>query len=542
MISNFANKLRLVLSHRVTSLVIVLAAIGGRSLQLMFFSYLGGDRSHQALATQNFAYGKGISIAHVLPGNLSEIIYEPLIKWPPGYSFLLSPFYKLFNHNYIIAGLVLDVIFAAILILTTRAILKILGTQIYIVNLFTIMTGFVIYSFYKQPYADAIAITLFITALLFTLRLLRNTTRWIWNSLLISFSLIFCAFAKYLYIPVVFVIPAFLFTKALLDKERQLKKSSLYIFSLVTVAIAALLLYQKSVSGQAAYITEPTRGFYPENLLHSFPYLPASFINPETIGLLSRQPYQQGSLLNNLLQLIHLAGFVILLVYCLLYFFKNGVRKLSLVNSFYYISFLAVFAVMAVLSLLSLRVAKELDIWTYVQEARYYGLAVVLLQLCIFLYFNNNRHNLKRTGKLVLGLIFLLMLPDMARGILFSTKRAIRFNREEYTWQIEYKIQQEAEKVIQAQKKKHNVSAVVLAGSSDYMNNRVALNSHLPMMYKTQLINTPAAFNTRQPVLLFVLLRADELVNFQPFLSNPNKEVAGYINGFYFYTIYVAPH
>ncbi|OSZ77405.1 hypothetical protein CAP36_13520 [Chitinophagaceae bacterium IBVUCB2] len=535
------TKLKLLLSNRPVTFFIVLGAITGRISQLLFFSYLGGDRSHQALATQNFVYGKGISIAQVLPNNLSEIIYEPLIKWPPGYSFLLTPFYKLFNHNYIVAGLALDILFAAILIFVTRAILKNLGTPIYLTNLFTLMTGFVIYSFYKQPYADAIAITLYLTALLFTLRLIKNPATWKFDTLAIVLSLIFCAFAKYLYIPVVFVIPFFLLIKGSYDKQRIIKIASLIVLLAVTASISALLIYQKSVSGTAAYITEPTRGFYPENLLHSYPYLPAAFINPETIGLFFRLPYQQGSWINSLLQVIHLLGFLILSFFSLKFFIRKGIKNISHTNSFYYLIFLSLFAVVAVLSLLSLRVAKELNIWTYVQEARYYGLAIILLQLATFVYFNTRFNHPSKIAKFVAAALFLLLVPDMARGILFSAKRVMKFNSEEYTWKIEYKTQELAEKVVQEQKKKYNVSKVVLTGSSDYMNNRVALNSHLPMMYKTELINNLGSFNTKEPVLLFVLLRSDVLSNFQPFLSNPNKEVAGYINGFYFYTVYVAP-
>lgn len=536
------NKLKFILSNKAVTFFIVLAAIIGRIMQLLFFSYLGGDRSHQALATQNFVFGKGITISHVLPTNLSEIIYEPLIKWPPGYSFLLTPFYKLFNHNYIVAGIVLDILFAALLIFVTRAILKILGTPLYFINLFTIMTGFIIYSFYKQPYADAIAITLYLTALLFTLGLIKNPRVWMLKTFAIVLSLIFCAFAKYLYIPVVFVIPFFLLVIGIFNKQKTLKTSSFVIFLLLTAAITSLLIYQKSVSGSAAYITEPTRGFYPENLLHSYPYLPAIFINPETIGLFLRQPHQQGSLLNSLLQIVHLLGFIFLIGYGLLFFIRKGIKNIPLVNSFYYISLLSALAVMAVLSFLSLRVAKELNIWTYVQEARYYGLAIILIQLATFVYFKSNFNNSSKISKFIATALLLLMVPDMARGVLFSAKRAVKFSSEEYTWQKEYKIQEQAEKVIEEQKKKHKVSNVILAGSSDYMNNRVALNSHLPMMYNTDLLNSPDSFNTKEPVLLFVLLRSDVLLNFQPFLSNPNKEVAGYINGFYFYTVYVAPH
>jgi len=188
---------------------------------------------------------------------------------------------------------------------------------------------------------------------------------------------------------------------------------------------------------------------------------------------------------------------------------------------------------------LSLTIEKEDGYWTYVQEARYYGFPVILIQLSFFTYYYY-----KKTVKIIkYAFLFglLLMLPDMFRGIFFSASRIINFNKETPSWKIEYNLQQYAEAAIQKAKEKYPVKNVILAGSSDYVNNRISVYSRIPQMKNIETLNYPAELNTKTPTLILVVLRNDALPVFRPFLDYPNKEVAGYVNGFYFYTVYVAP-
>ncbi|HEU4904381.1 MAG TPA: hypothetical protein VFT06_16355, partial [Flavisolibacter sp.] len=94
---SLADKL---LSSPAASLLVVLTAIAGRCIQLVFFYNIRVDASYQLMATDNFLHGHGISTGQVLANNLAETIYTPLTQWPPGYSLLLAPFYALFQHRY----------------------------------------------------------------------------------------------------------------------------------------------------------------------------------------------------------------------------------------------------------------------------------------------------------------------------------------------------------------------------------------------------------------------------------------------------------
>ena len=209
MMTSSLNKTKAFLSDKKVTFAIIAFAIAVRIIQLIFFYNIRVDGMYQVMAMQNFVDGHGVSLSKVLSSDLSTPVYEPLINWPPGYSLLLSPFYILFNHNYIAAGLALDILAAITLIFICRRILKLLETPLYLVNIFTLLTGFFIYYFYFIASSDAIAITFFLMAVYFTLVLLNKGRRSAKTTAAIIISLFLCGFIKYLFIPVVFIIPVF---------------------------------------------------------------------------------------------------------------------------------------------------------------------------------------------------------------------------------------------------------------------------------------------------------------------------------------------
>lgn len=146
------------------SLLIVGMAIGVRAVQLVFYLDSFFDTSFQVIATQQLTQGHGISTALVLPGDLSQVIYQPLNNWPPGYSLLLAPFYLLFGKQYLLACGILDLLAAIAIILLSRKILRLLDIPLYLVNLFTILTSFFIYYFYYTGSTDGIAIAFYLAA------------------------------------------------------------------------------------------------------------------------------------------------------------------------------------------------------------------------------------------------------------------------------------------------------------------------------------------------------------------------------------------
>ncbi len=535
----FINRIKYILSDKWTSIAIISLAIVARVIQLIFFYNLRVDGMYQVMAMQNFAEGHGISTAKVLPADLSAIVYERLINWPPGYSILLSPFYILTGHNYMLAGIILDVLAAIAMIFTCRAILRTLDTPAWLFNLFTLLTAFFIYYFYFINSSDAIAISFFLGAIFFALQALKKNKFSSGSIIAITACLFISGLIKYLFIPVVFIVPLFIALKGWSDKNRSFLRAGILSIVVLVVLLGGGLAWQKLNTGSAVYISEPTRDFYPDNLLGAHPAIPASFINPDTVTKVTSASVS--GIIFRIFQSIHLFLLIGLSVYMLRRIFRKGFKALPLHKCFFYLGYFLLLGISLVLVILSLRVGKEENIpghlWTYVEEPRYYGLIHVLVQLSVFILYVYQRT--KALKYIAIGCM-LLLLPETFRGMIFTANRVTDVKQERYTWQNEWEIQDYADMTIRKNKK--SGQKVVVSGSSYYINYRVSLYSHIPVLVDWNALIDPASVNTKQPVMLLLILEEKDLFAKENFIREHENKLAGYFRGFYFYTIHVNPH
>lgn len=542
--TSFLNRIKVILSDRNASIAIIALAIVARVIQLIFFYNVRVDGMYQVMAMQNFVEGHGISIGKVIPQDLSTVIYEPLTRWPPGYSLLLAPFYLLFNHNYIVAGIALDILAAIILIFACRKILRTLESPLYLVNLFTLLTGFFIYYFYFINSSDAVAICLFLLAISTTLSLLKKERSSPGTVVLISICLFLCGLIKYLFIPVVFVVPAFLFLKGMADKNRSIKMAGAFTFILLFVLLGGVLGWQKINSDSVGYISESARGFYPENLVGAHPAIPASFVNTDTISLAFPADSPAMTIFFRFIQCLHLVLFLVAAFYVFKRIIRYGFKKMAATDSFFYLGFFLSAGITLVLAILSLTVGKEENIpgswWTYVEEPRYYGLIHVLVQLGVFVLFQYYRANGSKRLKYLMIILTLLLLPETFRGILFTARRVVNAKNEEYSWHVEKDIQMYGRNIIKREKQPDE--NVVVTGSSYYIYYRMGMYNHMPALTNAGSINNLSTLNTNKPTLLLVLLNEEDDDRYQQFRLAKETQFAGEMQGVYFYTVHVKPH
>jgi hypothetical protein len=539
-----AASIKPVLSSRAITLLIISVAVLSRIIQLLFFYNIHFDPSYQVIATENLLTGHGITITKAAVDNLSTPVYEPLIMWPPGYTLLLTPFYVLFGHNYMLAGITLDILFALILLFSCRAILKTLNTELWLINLFTLFTAFFIYFFYFMASSDAIAISLFAAALLYSLKIIKTKHAPLQQVILIAVCLGLCALLKYLYIPVALVIPAYLVFTGIINKEKAIQKAGYIGFSFVLFIAAVTLIYQKSISGSATYISATGRGFYPEHLLESYPFIPASFFNPASATSLTGNAATESFLLTAF-KIVHLLFLLVITFFFIRHWRQKGLRNLTMGSNFFYIAFVLSVSITLLLAVLSVRVEKEQILpgylWTYVQEPRYYGLITVLLHLSLFVLYQYYTDTQKSPLKYLLLFFFLLLLPEFFRGLIFTGKRVLHFNTEEYSWQWENRFQHYADSIIQERNTTAPVSNVVVAGPTYYLNNRVSIWSNAAALHDATQLNRLSSLKTMDSVLLLAIIDSTQFQQFQPFLADSTKELAGQFDRFYFYTVYVRP-
>jgi hypothetical protein len=546
MTASFSDKLKHFLSDPRVTIAVIGIALVSRLIHLIYFYTIGFDISYQVIAMHNFVTGDGITISKAIPADIGTTIFEPLINWPPGYTLLLTPFYLLSGYNYIIAGLTLDVIAAITLIFTCRAILKTLSVPLHFINLFTLFNGFYIYRFYQIASSDAIAVSIFLVAIYFTLKLFQQPQHWRSKAVIITICLFICSTIKYLFVPVVFVIPALLIVVGIADKVRSLKKAGLFCFLVLAIIIGGLLYWQQSLSGSMGYVSATGRGFYPAHLLSAYPFIPAAFLQPGTTGILINQPSETGDPIYRLFQWVHILLLLLIFYHTLRVILKNRFHGLTASGFFYYLSFSLCLAITLVLAALSLRVTKEEIMpgyfWTYVEELRYYGLATILFHIGLFVAYTHYRPSVKWSRGAWTILLLLLVLPELCRGIIFDTRRVLQFRKEEYTWQFEYDFQQYADNIIAKERSIQAFDNLVVTGSSHYMNNRVAVYSHAAVLTDNTAVNDLNSINASRPALLLVMLHENELAAFKPFIEAKRGKVAGYFGGLYFYTVYVTPH
>jgi hypothetical protein len=301
-----------------------------------------------------------------------------------------------------------------------------------------------------------------------------------------------------------------------------------------------MLAWQQYNSGSAAHISQPGRGFFPEHLLDAYPAIPSAFLQPDSIGILTGQPVGTGTMIYRLFQWLHLFSGMAGLWFATRLWLENRGKGLSMTTGYLALTTGILLTITVLLALLSLIVPREEILpgwlWTYVEEPRYYGLAIVMIQLGLFICAGMKKP-LSRGKRNLLFFLFLLLFAEMIRGMIFTANRVARFGKEEYHWQYEYRFQKYADEILR--KDTSNITRRAVTGSSHYMNNRVSLYSNIPVLNANESINDLTSLQTSVPMLLLVIIHEKDFPNFRSFLEN--QEATGHFEGYSFFTIYVKP-
>lgn len=529
------------LSTKKVTWLILAAVIIARILQLLFLFNTRNDMSYQIIAAQSFYTGHGVSLPRIMADDLSLVQYDLLVQWPPGFSLLFVPFYALCGQDYLFAALLVNILSALVLVFVCRGTLKLLSLPLPIINLFTLFSGFSLSYFYLKPCTDSTAISFLLLAVYFSLSLLASEKRWLLKTAGIALALWCCAFIKYLYLPVVFVAPGLLLAKGFSSNDSRLRKAGAFIFSFLILATFAYLFQQSTSSGTVGYIKEPSRGWFPENLLAAHPFFPASLLKPETVEWFAGQMVYK--VIMPLFQVVHVFMLLLFLWYGHRALLRNRQKKLLPVSGFYSIGFVLSVAITFLLVFLSLRVAKEFvdagQFWTYVEEPRYYGAIHVFLQLAVFSLYRFTRFQKKL--KLIFYGLLLLMVPELVRGMVFTGNRLVHLGREEYGWQTELKFQRLTAKLLAAAQTSEKEAKPVLIGTSDWMTVRASLYNKIPFVEDVSVLNHLSSAKTTKPVLLFVMIRDEQLTEFMPFILAEGTRFLGSGERFRFYSHLLLP-
>ncbi len=263
--------------------VLAIVAINGIQLSV---PNLGWDNSFSIAAAKNISEGHGFSIKLASAQDISKVYYEPLIKWPPGYSLLLVLVHATGLFDWIWSAYFLNAAGLTLLVMLLKKILVQLEFPLWIIHPAVLYFGFLFHFYTGIYFSDIFALLFFMMGCSLLLQYVKGEQKTISLIFISAFLFAFSAWLKYLYFGLAFIpFISFLF----FGWRKNLKKIRLAstIGILVTGFLISLLIYfQFRNAGQILYIKPSSRtGFFPMQVLQMAPVVPGSFLNLDFINM-----------------------------------------------------------------------------------------------------------------------------------------------------------------------------------------------------------------------------------------------------------------
>jgi hypothetical protein len=536
-ITTFATSLKQFFSRKDVSVICFSLAIVIKILLFFYFQLVDTDKLFQAMAGKNLVEGHGLTIKQVHVNNLSNEKYEHLVGWPPAHSVFYAIIYSLFK-DLDVSSTVIDIICVILFFIVLVKFLRQLNFPDHLINLLLLFYGCTI-----PPYVENSTATDFLTLVLFvfncylTIKLFTQKNP-VLPGILLGFFNVLLAWFRYMYIPVVFIIPGILLWNGWLKKDRKLLLYGTYTMVLAIVGVIILLGLQEP------YIVPTEKGIFWSNLLLLDPVLFSSFMNLKLFLVQLEHKtgisYSKGT---SILRWINLVPFLIL-VAALSY--SSLKRKLLAANTwqvFMTIATLSGICIFFVLAFLSVThnahyPAPMRVFWTYISEDRYFIIFQFLIVVLTARWLFMNTTTAFSLKKWAQGLVLFLFAIEILHGAYFLVKN-FTWDRRNYTYiRTSNGMIQFIDNAIKENKKK-NID-VVVASSDLSMANRSVLMGGKGIFAPAEL--NAKDINAGKPTMLIAGLDSVQLAFYKPFLTKEGVKFETRVGEYYFYSYYVTPH
>jgi hypothetical protein len=527
--------LKKLFSRKDVSVICFSLAIVIKILLFFYFQQIDVDKLSQAMAGKNLAEGHGLTIKQVHVSNLSTEIYERLVGWPPAYSVLFAIIYSLFK-DLDVSCFIIDIICIILFFILLRKFLRQLNFPDYLINLLVLFNGCAItYYIEKSTPTDFLTLMLFVYNCYLTIKVFTQRKPVLQGILLGVFNALLAWF-RYMYIPVIFVIPCVLLWNGLLKKDRKLLLYGTYTMALALLGVIALLSFQEP------FVPATEKGIFWSNLLHLDPVLFSSFMNLKFFLVqLSHQTGLSYLTCARILRWINMVPFLILLI---LLFYSSLKRKWLAANTwqvFMTIGTLTGICIFLVLALLSLTHNAHYPLmsvfWTYVSEDRYFVILQFFIVILTVRWLFINTTAVFSLKKWIQGLFLFLFTINILHGIYFLAKN-FTFDKRNFTYlatqnrKIQY-----IDNIIRENKKKN--TDVVVAGDFSMVNRSVLMGA--------KGLFVPSELNEKEmyadkPTKVIAVVNSLQLPFYKPFFKKEGVMLETQIGTFYFYSYYVKPN
>ncbi len=432
---------------RIGWLFVAIATIS-KSILVAVFSNYETDKSFYLLLAKNLSAGDGFTIPVSLVSNpaITENIYLPSAA-SPLYSLIAAPLLRLFPDNYFLVSWLIESLSWLLLFIVLRKILLRLTANHFWTNLFIIFSGLFLYTVeISSSSKDVLALALLFFALLRCITIASAGSRPSFVYIIVTGFLFFLpGFTKLTYLPLTIVFPLSLLFIGFLKKEKRILRYGSLTLLLSVLLVAVHYFYFHSLETQTLALypdfysqrwtmaksgNEYAAGFFPENLKVLYPFMPASVINLDFLGVqVKTHLYSVYHLYGILLYAINFIGIAFLST-VFFYLAKKYFRKSISDRIFFLLAGLFVsLSIIAMLSYMSVRYHAveykgSVSSWTFVYESRSFLFPIIFLQLCLFVFLFSQKQTAVFTHWLRTFFLIIIGISIM-HGAYFLAKKAI---------------------------------------------------------------------------------------------------------------------
>jgi hypothetical protein len=511
----------------------VIAAIGIKTTLYLHFFQLEGDKLFQALGAKSLTEGRGITFQHVLASDLSTQITEAVNRWPIAYSLVLAPFYWI-TGNMEMACIIVDVLSICFLFIALFKLLTHLQLQRFLIVPIILFTGSTFGPYLSKP-TDLLACAALIYACLLYLLFVSGRLRSAANGVAIGVATIVPAAFRYMYIPCAFVIPSVLLWLGYGRNDKRILRGGVYAMMTTVFLFAALTAIQQAIVGSSTYVMAAQKGFFPENLLTLYPFIPDAFFDInfvlQQVDAVTHVPFPS---LYESLQYVNLLLLVILLYGWTRFMFR---RQLSTWKPFDHFVALTVVISLSLLLLLgylsvtnsaapiSLRTPFR---WTYVADGRYFMFPVVILPvIAAYALFNKQWQAFRKFQRPLRYLFFLLIVFQLLHTLYFIGRRfdplGLNGGNVLITRKTENYIR---DRIVQAKQRGYDV---ILTGVDETVSNWATLHNEKGVLQLQELLATKV--QPKKPSIVFVLISRSVLPHIKDTLTEKTFKTEKEIDG-----------
>lgn len=421
------NRVLAMLHSRYATIFCIIFAIANRIIFATLYSSIGRDARVQITLAKNLLAGKGMGVTKYFTTNLDLPVFDTTQLFPPGFTLSIIPFLKLFNNEYN-AVLAFDIVTLLLFIWSVRLLGKNAGISAAMNNFLTLVVGCSQYVFIMHgSSADTIALTFLLFGFNTLINIINRQQTLQWSNALFASLLFFLpSFFRYMYIPVSFIFPLIILVYGIYFRNRSLKLATLQLFAGVTIPVFLVLLLTYQYTGNSVYVVQTERGFFPGQLIHWYPYIPASFINidflAQLIARVSGAGYTDAFVIFEVMNVVLL----LFLMYCLLRYWFWKKIKISNASAFIVGGATISLSILVLLAYFALTYKPQLYgiyLWNYNYESRYFAFIYIFLPMLVLLCISVYSSLLKQfVYKSMLFLAVIILVIEILHGVYYNAK------------------------------------------------------------------------------------------------------------------------